>query len=272
LLSSKAGHTKLNPTPGKDQSIVVGCGGPSGTGKRPIGEPILPAPVFIQDNPVPSAASTPKPISLNRGSSITAGELKDDDGKFTGEKNFRESEVMSTSTRNSTVLPEILLPKIENQLIQEVKIVSTEVESELVVGSNTWNGVTWNAVFPVPRSSLNSPVWLAISRVSHSNLLVNPFGQFRLPVSDILDLTLPPVDGNTNSPWPRPQSYYLNLMDNVDISNLQVLEKSVVRASAGAIQAPSSDVGSKPSINALRQIFPGVNMSYAAGSSNNRTI
>jgi len=54
----QAGHSKIPPTPGKDQSIVTGNGGPSGTGKRPAGESVLPPPVFIQDNASSSSASS----------------------------------------------------------------------------------------------------------------------------------------------------------------------------------------------------------------------
>jgi hypothetical protein len=47
----QAGHTKLNPVPGANQQLVTGMGGPSGTGKRPAGSPVLPAPVFLSDLP-----------------------------------------------------------------------------------------------------------------------------------------------------------------------------------------------------------------------------
>lgn len=47
----QAGHSKLVPAPGTNQTIVTGNGGPSGTGKRPTSEPVFPAPVFIQELP-----------------------------------------------------------------------------------------------------------------------------------------------------------------------------------------------------------------------------
>ena len=40
------------------------------------------------------------------------------------------------------------------------------------------------------------------------SLLVNPYGQTKLPVSELLDLTLPPVDAVGMSVWPKPASYY----------------------------------------------------------------
>ena len=44
----QAGHSKLTPVPGQNQQLVTGMGGPSGSGKKPIGEPILPPPVFLR--------------------------------------------------------------------------------------------------------------------------------------------------------------------------------------------------------------------------------
>ena len=49
IFVTQAGHSKLVQTPGSHQTIVTGNGGPSGTGKRCVGEPILPPPVFLQD-------------------------------------------------------------------------------------------------------------------------------------------------------------------------------------------------------------------------------
>ena len=40
----QAGHSKLIPTPGVNQTIVTGNGGPSGTGKKPTGDTIFPPP------------------------------------------------------------------------------------------------------------------------------------------------------------------------------------------------------------------------------------
>jgi hypothetical protein len=67
----QAGHSKLNPVPGQNQLVVTGMGGPSGTGKRPTGEPVLPPPVFLKyvnpaENSSSSSTSTanaPAPVS-----------------------------------------------------------------------------------------------------------------------------------------------------------------------------------------------------------------
>ena len=63
-LSLQAGHSKLVQVPGSNQMLVTGNGGPSGSGKRPLGEPVLPAPVFIQDI-VPVSGPAPPPIPLS---------------------------------------------------------------------------------------------------------------------------------------------------------------------------------------------------------------
>ena len=38
--------------------------------------------------------------------------------------------------------------------------------------------------------------------------MVNPYGKLLLPISELLDLTLPPVDAVCQSPWPKPLAYY----------------------------------------------------------------
>jgi hypothetical protein len=72
-----------------------------------------------------------------------------------------------------------------------------------------FNGLGRCAVFPVPVSSLSISVWSAILKSSSSDLLVNPFGKLTLPLSELLDLTLPPVDAVYMAPWPKPLGYYM---------------------------------------------------------------
>ena len=64
------------------------------------------------------------------------------------------------------------------------------------------------ALFPVPVSSLAISVWSGILSSSSSDLSVNPYGKLLLPISELLDLTLPPVDAICQSPWPKPLAYY----------------------------------------------------------------
>ena len=42
-------HSKMVQVPGNNQVLVTGGGGPSGSGKRPTSEPVLPPPVFFAD-------------------------------------------------------------------------------------------------------------------------------------------------------------------------------------------------------------------------------
>jgi len=72
----------------------------------------------------------------------------------------------------------------------------------------SFNGLGKCAVFPVPVSSLAISVWSGILNSSSANLDINPFGQLDLPISELLDLTLPPVDAVCMNPWPKPLTYY----------------------------------------------------------------
>lgn len=72
----------------------------------------------------------------------------------------------------------------------------------------SFNGLGKCAVFPVPVSSLAISIWSGILSSSSSALDRNPFGQLDLPISELLDLTLPPVDASCLMPWPKPLAYY----------------------------------------------------------------
>jgi hypothetical protein len=72
----------------------------------------------------------------------------------------------------------------------------------------TFNGLGRCAVFPVPVTSIAVSIWSPILKSSSSSLEINPYGKLLLPVSELLDLTLPPVDAMSMSPWPKPLAYY----------------------------------------------------------------
>lgn len=68
----QAGQSKLVQVPGVNQVLMTGNGGPSGTGKRPVGEPVLPAPIFIQDIvPQSKAAGQAVQSSSNAAAAVT---------------------------------------------------------------------------------------------------------------------------------------------------------------------------------------------------------
>lgn len=79
---------------------------------------------------------------------------------------------------------------------------------------NRFNGLSANAVFPVPSSSLHCSIWSNILKGTNDDLSVNPYGLLTTPISELLDLTLPPGDAllSAGPVWPRPMSYYANGM------------------------------------------------------------
>merc|ERR1711871_1522598 len=79
--------------------------------------------------------------------------------------------------------------------------------------TTSFNGIGKCAVFPVPLSSLNISVWSTIRDVSAPDLTINPFDMVNLTISDLLELTLPPVDASGMSPWPKPLEHYTQFIE-----------------------------------------------------------
>lgn len=217
MVDAQSGHSKASLVPGKDQQLVTGQGGPSGTGKKPNGDTVLPPPVFIQDtNPPP----LPKPGNISRSQS--SAPLEDKDIVIKGNSNPQEQEDFDTVTPSSKAIissgpPSILSKKETSETStldafrsEESKVsisvdnatVPAEVSDALIrtdISTNpkAFNGVTWNAVFPVPSSSLSFTIWAGvIGRVADDSLVINPFSKSALSFSELLDLTLPPIDAN----------------------------------------------------------------------------
>ena len=381
----QAGHSKLNQVPGKDQSIVTGNGGPSGTGKRPVGETILPPPVFIQDNTPNNSSSISKPtvvksspswpnnfsetsITATTSLAVTSQEIdlpaeassfpplpestqsmsssvqekektsnnssNNNQGAHSQESievkdnvSNRGEDTKNNSTNNKTGSSPN--ESSEQEITSEKESVSnnTTINSTTSNGSSnntnaasprppsqiknpfngSFNGLSRSAVFPVPVSSLTISVWSAIlqppTNGSQGDLNINPFGQLFLPFSELLDLTLPPVDAVCLAPWPKPHSYYKQGMENDGVAHAPVA-RHVHRSGESQYVNPHSDVdpsrntsslqetqiysrqtpnssitsdsstNNKPPINnisnisALRQIFPGVNIAPVTPSSN----
>ena len=253
----QAGQSKLLPTPNSNQTIVTGNGGPSGTGKKPSGEPVFPAPVFLQDIagstkaatvttnasttpatkplvwPAVSANATDKKASpdlspiksngANAGKEDNSSNNKDSIPQFTPlpsavgasntkDRNSNEGPAVSatTSKKGNTNASTAVESKSSNSSVHATSTTSSSSknESQLQQAAAAFNGFGKCAVFPVPVSSLAISVWSSILSSSSSSLEVNPYGLLDRSISELLDLTLPPVDACCMVPWPRPLAYY----------------------------------------------------------------
>ena len=307
--------------PGRDQTIITGNGGPSGTGKKPSGEPVFPPPVFIQDinptsRPVPvkeKSSYWPSPGDDNDEDSEPVHETdRDDDilnktfetARFDASTTSAGSELLkfeslTTSSRTdfrTTVISDLPINSNSNSnssgaLASEYNALATTEEklrfnsnasenkfdsnaaavgkifngaaaidseaaassSDLGAAVSTWNGgstrvadaaaatsivttatkrteaiqnptnsltsfngITRCAVFPVPTSSFSVSIWSVIVSASSTDLKVDPYGKLLLPISEFLDLTIPPVDAICNAPWPRPLVYYSRRQANLN--------------------------------------------------------
>jgi hypothetical protein len=354
----QAGHSKLAQVPGKDQIIVTGNGGPSGTGKRPTSECVLPPPVFIQDSlPVPAGlknvphnrsvisavveSSVPSLTSSNsvavdsslKSSTVLSNQKKKKidmfdsktllntetvEGNLGRQNNKKEPEIVKTvqellaaSPVDANVVKMVGFFKNPVEVV-EVLSVNSEFETRNSETTNLFamkdivlncelsndvfllktdekfnsNGVSTCAVFPVPVSSFVVSVWGNILKGSSSNLMINPYKLLRVPFSELLDLTLPPVDASCLTPWPKPLIYYseesipeISNDENISVSTKTTDSeiKTCLEKGAGvgvAMIAKESIVNQDKnlsSILALRQIFPTVNMNVGLPCSDFRS-
>ena len=76
----------------------------------------------------------------------------------------------------------------------------------------SFNGFGRCAVFPVPISSLSISSWANVLQTAASsdvnNFGIDPFLMTKVSISDMLEITLPPVDAVCLQPWPKPLSHY----------------------------------------------------------------
>jgi hypothetical protein len=77
-----------------------------------------------------------------------------------------------------------------------------------LVSSASFNGLGNCAVFPVPVSSLTVSIWSNLLKATSDDLKINPYALIALPVTELFELTIPPVDAACMSIWPKPMSYY----------------------------------------------------------------
>lgn len=109
------------------------------------------------------------------------------------------------------------------------------------VAASAFNGLGSSTVFPVPVSSLSISIWSVILTSSTKTLESNPYEKLNVSISDLLDLTLPPVDAVGMSPWPKPLAYYRQGYDvannnNVVYDNASLLQQQQQQQVAAAMQ------------------------------------
>lgn len=234
-------------TPG----VITGAGGPSGTGKRPTVESILPPPVFVQDpafaRKVNQSSQSPKLVASASSENI-AGQEETSPSLISSEAESKES---TTSVQNKLLASESeskesafaeSKPKLEPLATQEnitsqeketsepsqptplpeeksVSSDQSQVKKEIspsqssptpfnLVSSSSFNGLGNCAVFPVPVSSLTVSIWSNLLKSTSDDLKINPYALIALPVTELFELTIPPVDAACMSIWPKPISYY----------------------------------------------------------------
>ena len=237
--------------PGKDQTIVTGNGGPSGTGKRPVGESILPPPVFIQDiiHSSQSKTSGRSGIIEERSTTLIPSDIKSEDAVLVADTKLLISSNQLSSNGIQVGIEEVITDS--TVFTPEDNIDDVGAEDRFVL----FNGIATCAMFPVPVSSFSSNVWDLIISSSKEFPNKKPYESIGIPFSDLLDLTLPPVDATNLKPWAKMS----------DSSFSRGLEPQTVSGhTSGPVLSKSS------SIIALKQLFPGVNMNVvpsSAGSS-----
>ena len=226
-IQQQAGHSKVPYVPGRDQITVTGGGGPSGTGKRPVGETVFPQPVFVQD--IPGAKNSSRSSSSNNVNSTNSNDaqvppnlddmpslpsqpkapptqstaMRDMRSVVAGTTGGGESKSPMPYNSNSQAPP---FRRNDVVNLGTASVVDQKKDANQQTAS--FNGIGKCAVFPVPLSSLNISVWSKIRDASAPDLTINPFEKVNLSISDLLELTLPPVDASGMSPWPKPVEYY----------------------------------------------------------------
>jgi hypothetical protein len=280
--------------------LVTGMGGPSGTGKRPLGEPVLPAPVFIQESSKATAFQQIKASAGSLGYSSSGEPVEsqpDRQGYQQSTKEPSNDNLLPPSGSSASGFKE------EETNPSEVPSSSSSATTVPLSEEVGFNGLTINAVFPVPVSSLKITVWAVVLKdYPQPNLSINPFGQVLFPFSELLNLTLPPVDANSfslssklfsdesrvvpslvvneeeshklipnSSNWSRSVEPLLHI--NGRSADQHVREGNHI--SNGAVGQNNDITGLQKggpvltsSFSALKQLFPGVNLAYGGVPSN----
>lgn len=339
----QAGYSKLIQAPGKDQVLITGNGGPSGTGKRMAGEPVLPPPVFLQDIVRPDrdrdvSGSSPRAMVRAISSSSDLQRVDVDAQGFDvadskpdvliprsasissmDNGNSDYGSVIQRSSADDVGVPDLVFT-VDSGVSQDEYPLSDMgsksnapslglqldggdssrgqqqafFQQQAAPSASSFNGLGRCAVFPVPTSSLVNSIWTSLlqSAASYPDLSMNPYGLVTLSVSDLLEVTLPPVDAASLSSWPRPQSYYkigmspngvthappgqhiyrppissnLTAPTAGDLHNRQPISGGPMMAPLGGTVKGGlgqyDQNGGPSTVATFKQIFPGVNMTF----------
>eukprot|EP01041_Mallomonas_annulata_P011509 gene11509-24066_t len=170
---------------------------------------------------------------------------------------------------------------------------------QLQAAAASFNGLGKCAVFPVPISSLSTSIWATILQSSSTDLGINPFALINIPLIELLELTLPPVDAVCIQPWPKPFAYYKQGLGpsgqthgppsqhiyRQNISNQQhkqqyieqqhrqqlqyqlLQQQQQQQSQSQGIQPHQTNNSNASNISVLQQIFPSVNLSFGVNSS-----
>lgn len=269
--------------PGKDQILVTGAGGPSGTGKRPSSDPVLPPPVFIQES-----KSASMKMSVERETKESEIVESEQDQISNESIIIAEKEKDTRQSSHQTEVQDVA------ELPQTKTVSSPENASEIESKENflqfdsrhletqAFNGLTLNAVFPVPVSSLKITVWSVVLRENQNTLGSNPFSQLLFPFSELLNLTLPPVDATAVPNYRIYQDDNKEKCKNGENSNLfevdtnrREISQPILKSLSSFDNQSSSKIpngSSNSSFTALRQLFPGVNLAYGTSATQTRSV
>eukprot|EP00599_Poterioochromonas_sp_BG-1_P007330 CAMPEP_0173151742 /NCGR_PEP_ID=MMETSP1105-20130129/11785_1 /TAXON_ID=2985 /ORGANISM="Ochromonas sp., Strain BG-1" /LENGTH=388 /DNA_ID=CAMNT_0014067223 /DNA_START=308 /DNA_END=1474 /DNA_ORIENTATION=+ len=280
----QAGHTKLSQVPGKDQILVTGAGGPSGTGKRPSGDPVLPPPVFIQESK--SASMKMSVERETKESEVVEGEDQISNESIIiaeKEKDTRQSS-HQIDVQDLAELPQTKTASSPENASQIESKENFQQFDSRHLETQAFNGLTLNAVFPVPVSSLKITVWSVVLRENQNTLGSNPFSQLLFPFSELLNLTLPPVDATAvpNYRIYQDDNKEKGNYKNGENSNLFEVDTNRRESSQPILKSLSSldnqssakipNSSSNSSFSALRQLFPGVNLAYGTSATPTRSV
>lgn len=110
-----------------------------------------------------------------------------------------------------------------------------------LVSPGSFNGLGNCAVFPVPISSLSVSIWRNLLQSgTGDDLKVNPYALITIPITELFELTIPPVDAACLSSWPKPVSHYSQGIGASGVTHAPVGQHKYHSASASSASYEAS--------------------------------